>query len=161
MTNLNEVNSLIMIDSYSPEGFRLNDGSFAFGPVIVFPTGVLSWKLLDYDDITDEAFAIFDVVYPKPDVIIVGLGDNSNTKSKADLFMNLRRKRGLNVEFLATPDAIATYNFMVSENRAVAAAMAPPSDVGIRSDQDVWNRNQSGRDGLYRSLDHKGGALLS
>ena len=34
---------LLMLDSYSAVGFRLNNGMRVFGPVAVFPTCVLSW----------------------------------------------------------------------------------------------------------------------
>ena len=39
------------------------------------------------------------------------------------------RKEGHNFQFMATEDAISSYNFMTAENRVVAAALIPPVSV--------------------------------
>ena len=44
------------------------------------------------------------------------------------LMMQLR-KEGHNFQFMATEDAISSYNFMTAENRVVAAALIPPVSV--------------------------------
>jgi len=45
----------------------------------------------------------------------------------------LMKQKGLNVTFLPTDDAAATYNFLVGEDRLVACAAIPPSGVRILS----------------------------
>ena len=52
--------------------------------------------------------------------------------SKIDFF------QGLNVECLPTEDAIASFNYLCSEDRLVAAALIPPDKVRfISSDHEV------------------------
>ena len=41
------------------------------------------------------------------------------------------RKRKLNVEAMPTEDAIGAYNYLVEEDRLVAAALIPPEEVNI------------------------------
>ena len=48
--------------------------------------------------------------------------------------------QGLNVECLPTEDAIASYNYLCSEDRLVAAALIPPHKVRfISSDHEMTN----------------------
>ena len=85
--------------------------------------------------------ALFTILDPKIDVLIIGYGDNSSQTGKRTFPVDTSiivkmRKKGINVELLTTENAIATYNYLVEEGRVVAAALIPPNHVRM-TDQDV------------------------
>ncbi len=41
----NEDTNYLMVDAYSARGFTLNNGMKVFGPMILFPNSVLSWRV--------------------------------------------------------------------------------------------------------------------
>lgn len=60
--------------------------------------------------------ALFTILDPKIDVLIIGYGDSSSQSGKrkfpVDTSIILKmRKKGINVELLTTENAIATYNY--------------------------------------------------
>lgn len=130
--------SPIMIDSYSRVGFRLNNGLFILGPMVVFPTSVLAWNVANDDDITEDTLSLFLHLEPKPDVLVVGLGDTDIANAFDNRIMKLLYKEKICAEVLPTDRACATFNFLNSEKRFVAAALMPPRKV-IVTEADVIN----------------------
>jgi len=128
-----------LIDSYAVDGFRLNDNTKILGPCIVFPTQVLLWNVDGPEDITEDSLALFTVLDPKIDVLLIGYGDTPKKGKKfpvdTSIIMKMRKK-GVTCELLTTENAIATYNFLVEEGRVVAAALIPPNQVRLVA-QDV------------------------
>jgi len=123
-----------LIDSFAVDGFRLNDNTKILGPCIVFPTQVLVWKIDGPEDINEDSLALFPILDPKIDVLIIGYGDAPKKGQKfpvdTSVIMKMRRK-GVNCELLTTENAIATYNYLVEEGRVVAAALIPPNQVKL------------------------------
>lgn len=118
---------MLLVDSYSTTGFRLNNGLFVFGPIALFPKSVLQWKVKSPDDITKEAFSLFTLLEPKIDVLVIGLGDSGETLDMS--LIQYLRKRRIGVEVHPTSVACPTFNFLNVEDRNVAAAMIPPRRV--------------------------------
>ena len=142
-----------MIDSYARDGFRLNDDTKILGPCIVFPTAVLGWRVGGAEDITEDALAIFLLLDPKLDLLVIGHGGNSRVRDPVRPEVILRmRKKGLNIEVQTTEQAISVYNFLVEEGRVVAAALIPPDDVTIK-DIDIVETKERNKD-LLSSKDH-------
>lgn len=172
VTILNEDVTYILIDSFSLSGFRLNTGLKAYGPMVVFPNAVLSWRVMDILEVNERSLSLFTIIEPKPEIVIVGYGDrpapevrsarlgydlkeedrekveekaikDTERKQKvakhiAKLTLTMKQKK-LNIEFLPTEDAIATYNYLVSEDRLVAAALIPPNVVKMGSEESTLN----------------------
>ena len=69
---LNDEVELLMVNSYSTMGFRLNNDMKAYGPIAIMPTCVLGWEVDDVKDITEESLAFFLLLNPKPNIIIIG-----------------------------------------------------------------------------------------
>ena len=40
----------------------------------IFPTSVLGWLVRGVSDITPESLALFRLVSPRPDIVLVGVG---------------------------------------------------------------------------------------
>ena len=84
------------------------------------------------EDITEESLALFTILDPKLDVLVIGHGLTKSSRNPVDPRTILKlRRNGLNVEVLTTENAISTYNFLVEEGRVVAAALIPPDFVKI------------------------------
>ena len=78
------------------------------------------------DDITNDSLTLFKLIEPKLDLLIIGIGE-TKYYSTAQI-MQLKKEiksTGMNVEIMATRDAVATYNFMLSDFRVVAGAFLP------------------------------------
>lgn len=122
--------SPLMIDSYSRVGFRLNNGLFILGPMVIFPNSVLSWNVGNDADITLDTLSLFLHLEPKPDVLVIGTGDINIMNSASDSrILELLHKENICAEVLPTERACATFNFLNSEKRFVAAALIPPMKV--------------------------------
>ena len=99
------------------------------------------WNVDGPEDINEDSLALFTILDPKIDVLIIGFGDNTSQTGKrsfpvdTSIILKMLRK-GINVELLTTENAIATYNFLVEEGRVVAAALIPPNHVRM-TDQDI------------------------
>jgi NADH dehydrogenase [ubiquinone] 1 alpha subcomplex assembly factor 3 len=63
---------------------------------------------------------------------VLGFGDYAS-RPNPRLIVECR-SLGLNIEALATEQACATFNFLASEGRCVAAAMIPPFNMRVNED---------------------------
>ncbi|VBB26613.1 unnamed protein product [Acanthocheilonema viteae] len=114
----------IGIGSISKYGFRLYDGQFLYGPVAIFPKAVLSWRILTPDDITPESVQFFTMLEPKLDVLIVGPGER---------------------QYVDPEEAAMLFNMLNVEYRCVAAALYPPDDMLITTNDQVRLMNMYGK----------------
>ncbi|XP_067908326.1 NADH dehydrogenase [ubiquinone] 1 alpha subcomplex assembly factor 3 [Heterodontus francisci] len=113
----------LFIDCYSKHGFTIN-GNRVFGPCAVIPQALLQWNVGSYKDISEDSLALFHILEPKIEILVLGLGERSQRLDpKLLMFM---RSKGIAVEVQDTPNACATYNFLTSEKRRAAAALIPP-----------------------------------
>lgn len=75
-----------------------------------------------------------------PSVIVLGIGDNTYRKQIDKLVMTVTRKYGCNIEVLPVDAALATYNFIVNEQRHVAGLFIPPKFIPV-IDDDIITAN--------------------
>ncbi|KAK3823695.1 MAG: NADH dehydrogenase 1 alpha subcomplex assembly factor 3 [Linnemannia elongata] len=88
------------------------------------------FEIMD-EDTAKEIFKVFELMNPRPEILIVGTG-----KAFAPLSPAVRavvRSLGLQVDMMSTANAAATYNMLAEEGREVAAALLPlePSTVQV------------------------------
>uniref|UniRef100_A0A0K0DCH2 NADH dehydrogenase [ubiquinone] 1 alpha subcomplex assembly factor 3 n=1 Tax=Angiostrongylus cantonensis TaxID=6313 RepID=A0A0K0DCH2_ANGCA len=113
-------------------GFRMMDGRFLYGPVALFPKSVLSWRVHTPEDITPRSLSLFAMLEPKIDILIIGAGDKKNIdKYVRAQIVPFLREHSIGLEISDTEDAIATFNFLNSEGRYIAAGLYPPDDLII------------------------------
>jgi uncharacterized protein len=113
-----------IIQSYAGGSFRVS-GQVYPGAVFVTPEQTVSWKApVGIGELTPADFeAALKGVGGKFDVILLGTG-----KTMAILPPELRKSlkdNGLNVDSMDTGAACRTYNVLMAEGRAVAAALFP------------------------------------
>ncbi len=108
------------IDAYGDGGFRFAEMSHR-GSLLCLPTGMHAWDVTSPDEISMETLDPVFQVADQIEVLFVGLGSDIRP-FPADL-REAFRARSVIVEAVGTGGAISTYNIMLSENRAVAAAL--------------------------------------
>jgi len=108
------------IDAYGNGGFRFAEMSHT-GSLLCLPSGVYSWNISNIDDLKKEAFDKLVAEAGNVEILLLGTG--------ADLVPidgNLRklfRKHSISADSMSTGAAVRTFNVLLSENRAVAAAL--------------------------------------
>ena len=108
------------IDGYGNGGFRFASMSHR-GSLLCLPSGMHAWDAKAPGEITLENLApVFDVA-DKIDVLLVGLGTDVTGFDKT--IRQALRERNIIIEAVATGGAVRTYNILLSENRAVGAAL--------------------------------------
>ncbi|XP_074491514.1 NADH dehydrogenase [ubiquinone] 1 alpha subcomplex assembly factor 3 [Sebastes fasciatus] len=112
-----------MIHSYSSRGFNI-DGNKVFGPCAVLPPAILQWNVGSHKDITEESVSLFHMLEPRIEILVLGTGARVERINPAVLA--LLKRKGIAVEVQDTPNACATFNFMISERRMAAAGLIPP-----------------------------------
>ncbi|XP_076012875.1 NADH dehydrogenase [ubiquinone] 1 alpha subcomplex assembly factor 3 [Genypterus blacodes] len=112
-----------MIHSYSSRGFTIDENR-VFGPCAVLPPAILQWKVGSFKDITEESISLFHLLEPRIEILVLGTGARVERLNPAVLA--LLKSKGIAVEVQDTPNACATFNFLTSERRLVAAGLIPP-----------------------------------
>ncbi len=108
------------IDAYGNGGFRFAEMSHR-GSLLLLPSGINGWEPEDAKELT---LAHFDKVLAEAqhiEVLLIGTGDGMRVLPR-----ELRaafRDAGISVDPMSTGAAVRTYNIMLSESRAVAAAL--------------------------------------
>lgn len=108
------------IDSYGNGGFRFADMSHR-GSLLMLPSGVHGWDMQEGGALTVDAFrAVLDEA-DEIEVLLVGTGKQLRP-IPADLKAALKAA-GIASDPMGTGAAVRTYNIMLAEQRAVAAAL--------------------------------------
>ncbi|AXV15307.1 hypothetical protein CYG48_06075 [Neorhizobium sp. SOG26] len=108
------------IDAYGNGGFRFADMSHR-GSLLCLPSGIHGWELQEGEALTIEAFAKVLAEADGIEVLLVGTGENMRP-IPADLKAALK-ERGISSDPMSTGAAVRTFNIMLAESRAVAAAL--------------------------------------
>ncbi|MBX3567259.1 MAG: Mth938-like domain-containing protein [Rhizobiaceae bacterium] len=108
------------IDAYGNGGFRFADMSHR-GSLLCLPSGIYGWEpgspaALSADDfarVLDEAAAI--------EILLVGMG--SELRRLPQPLRDALRAERISADSMSTGAAVRTYNVLLAEDRAVAAAL--------------------------------------
>jgi len=108
------------IDAYGNGGFRFADMSHR-GSILALPSGIEAWAVASAAEITPEALRRVIAEAASIQVLLVGTGEALVPLAPAA--REALRDAGLHPELMATGAAVRTYNVLLSEERAVAAAL--------------------------------------
>ncbi len=139
---INDKNATVnMIDTYSQTGFRLTNGSFILGPMILLRDKVFFWNVAQDEFINEESLQFFFHLHPPLDLLIVGYSEADNRQKINQNLQLIGKKHKLQMEILPTPKAVSVFNFLI-EIRNVAGAFMPPAkyDFGIDDVRDHMDR---------------------
>jgi uncharacterized protein len=116
----------VPIDAYGNGGFRFADMSHR-GSLLCLPSGMAAWDVTGPAGITLDSLAPVLAAADQIDVLLVGLGVDTAGFDKG--LRQALRERGIIVEAIATGGAVRTYNVLLAEDRAVAAALIAVDDA--------------------------------
>ena len=108
------------IDAYGNGGFRFADMSHR-GSLLCLPSGIHGWDLVEGDPLTVAAMAAVLADSAGIEVLLVGTGSKLRP-IPAEVRAALKA-RGIASDPMSTGAAVRTYNIMLAESRAVAAAL--------------------------------------
>lgn len=108
------------IDSYGNGGFRFAEMSHR-GSILCLPSGIYGWNVSQPSDLGQSAFERLFEEANDVEILLVGTGVDMVPIS-AEL-RSAFRDRTIQADTMPTGAAIRTYNVLIAENRAVAAAL--------------------------------------
>lgn len=108
------------IDAYGNGGFRFADMSHR-GSLLCLPSGIHGWIFAEGEALTVEALSMVLDEAEAIEVLLVGTGAEIRPLPQA--LKSALRARGIASDPMSTGAAVRTYNVMLAESRAVAAAL--------------------------------------
>jgi len=108
------------VDAYGMGGFRFAGMSHR-GSLLCLPSGIHAWNIADAADLSLGAFAAVLAEADDIEVLLVGTG-NEIRPLKSEWRAAFRERR-ISADPMTTGAAVRTYNVLLAEGRAVAAAL--------------------------------------
>ncbi len=108
------------IDAYGGGGFRFADMSHR-GSILCLPSGIYGWEPADQDNLAAEDFGRVLAEAGDVEVLLVGMGAELRRLPAA--LRQALRDAGISSDPMSTGSAVRTYNVLLAEDRAVAAAL--------------------------------------
>ena len=108
------------IDSYGNGGFRFADMSHK-GSVLCLPSGIYAWDVIGPDQLLPDKFGQLLLEVEAIEILLVGTG-----QELLPLQSSLRdclHENSVSGDPMSTGAAVRTYNVLLAEKRAVAAAL--------------------------------------
>ena len=110
------------IEAYGNGGFRFGDMSHQ-GALMFLPSGIHRWDVASFDDIRPDSLNKLFSEASDIEIVLVGTG---KTIQKLDMeIVSSVRAKGIKLDVMDTGAAVRTLNILLSEDRAVAAALLP------------------------------------
>jgi uncharacterized protein len=108
------------IEAYGDGGFRFAEMSHR-GSILCLPSGIYGWECQSGANLTEAVFARVLSEPDAVDVLLVGTGETLCPLPEP--LRRALRARGIAADPMATGAAVRTFNVLLAENRAVAAAL--------------------------------------
>ncbi|MDR7146925.1 Mth938-like domain-containing protein [Rhizobium sp. BE258] len=108
------------IDSYGNGGFRFADMSHR-GSILCLPSGIYGWEMDVTKPLSPENF--IRVLEEAGDIEVLLVGTGPELKRLPPELKQALKARGISSDPMSTGAAVRTYNIMLAESRAVAAAL--------------------------------------
>lgn len=107
------------VDAYGDGGFRFADMSHR-GSILCLPSGIYGWEPADPSALTPADFAKVIAEAAQVEILLVGTGKEL-MRLPAELRAAFKEVR-ISADPMSTGAAVRTYNVLLAEDRAVAAA---------------------------------------
>ena len=108
------------IEAYGNGGFRFADMSHR-GSLLCLPSGIHGWEPADPSALKASDFDKLFVQADKIEILLVGTGKHLRPLPAA--LRTALREAGISADPMSTGAAVRTYNVLLAEDRAVAAAL--------------------------------------
>ena len=110
----------VTIEAYGKGGFRFADMSHR-GSLLCLPSGIHGWEPADPSALKASDFDKLFVQADKIEILLVGTGKHLRPLPAA--LRTALREAGISADPMSTGAAVRTYNVLLAEDRAVAAAL--------------------------------------
>jgi uncharacterized protein len=110
----------VPINAYGDGGFRFRDMSHR-GSLLILPSGIYGWPPVSFDDVVPDAFSRVFGEAAEIDFLLLGTGAQRHNP-RPELTQAFV-EAGIGLEIMDTGAACRTYNVLLEEARAVAAAL--------------------------------------
>jgi len=108
------------IDAYGNGGFRFAEMSHR-GSLLLLPSGIYGWDMTPENALTPDHFQ--RVLDEAADIEFLLVGTGTEMRPLPAALKTALRDRKIGADPMNTGAAVRTYNIMLSESRAVAAAL--------------------------------------
>ena len=108
------------IDAYGKGGFRFADMSHR-GSLLALPSGFHGWDVTRFEELDETSLAAVLAQAPSIELLLVGCGPDLRPIPRS--LKDTLKDAGIAVEPMATGAAVRTFNVLLAEERAVAAAL--------------------------------------
>ena len=108
------------LDAYGNGGFRFADMSHR-GSILCLPSGIHGWTATEADPLTADLFERAIAEAADIEVLLVGTGTTLRPLPR-ELRERLK-EAGISADPMSTGAAVRTFNILLAEERAVAAAL--------------------------------------
>jgi uncharacterized protein len=108
------------IDAYGNGGFRFADMSHR-GSILCLPSGIYGWPVADGDALDLEKLE--KVFADAADIEVLLVGTGTTLKPLGKPLREALKGAGISADPMSTGAAVRTYNILLAEQRAVAAAL--------------------------------------
>lgn len=108
------------IDAYGNGGFRFAEMSHR-GSILCLPSGIHGWSVTEEAGLTEADFELVLSQADKIEILLVGTGNALKPLPKA--LKQKFRDAGISSDPMSTGAAVRTFNVLLAEDRAVAAAL--------------------------------------
>ena len=110
----------VPLDAYGNGGFRFADMSHR-GSLLCLPSGIYGWTAQTTEHFTDDNLERLFSEADDVEILLIGTGENLVPVN--NVLREKFRAAGISADSMATGAAVRTYNVLVAEGRAVAAAL--------------------------------------
>lgn len=114
----------IIVDSISETTFKLSDGIILPSNAVFLNGTAFMWDVpppaFDWPGWTQEMFEVFEVVAPKPDILLFGTGRSA--LPPPPWLRPYLNSLGIQLDIMDSRNACSTFNLLAEEGRRVAAA---------------------------------------
>lgn len=107
------------LDAYGNGGFRFA-GMSHIGSIMCLPSGIYGWDVKTLDDLQPKAFDLLIEEASTVEVLLLGTGLELAPIKPA--LRKIFRNATISADSMSTGAAVRTYNVLLAEERAVAAA---------------------------------------
>ncbi len=114
-----------LVDAYGNGGFRFAEMSHR-GSILCLPSGIYAWSAQRFDDLSISDFNRVFAEAGEIEFLLLGCGDG--LKHPPSEIRDAFREHGTGLETMGTGAAARTYNVLLGERRAVAAALIAVAD---------------------------------
>uniref|UniRef100_A0A6F9DMP1 NADH dehydrogenase [ubiquinone] 1 alpha subcomplex assembly factor 3-like n=1 Tax=Phallusia mammillata TaxID=59560 RepID=A0A6F9DMP1_9ASCI len=113
----------LYLRGYIVGGFKFTHTT-VYGPVAILDSAVFGWNVVRPEAITAESLALFHLIHPKLDMVVIGTGDTFHPLPSS--VYDEMKSHGVAIEVQRTAHACGIYNLLRTKgSQTIGAALIP------------------------------------